>query len=312
MIEIKDIEKILQKYDLPEKAPIVLLRESADNFVFTIGQNNKTILRISKRLPIEDIIFEIELLNHLNSKGVPVPKVIKNNLDSYYSLIDESVCVAFEFLNGVHIQVDKEHLPTKIQAFNAGKSMGLFANAGKDFSSSSERKRDIFMELNRALDLEEFFSAHFEGGPEFISQIRESIEFGLSQKEEMSIIHNDYRPGNVFFNLKDEVVGLIDFDWSCYGPSIKDLALAIVEWSFPDGADEPDMVLFDEFLAGYNSVVSTQIKKDDYLFKWITFTTLSDSATYFCDLAEDVNSTKRVIRSFMYRKYLYFSKMLKS
>ena len=308
MIETTEIEKILDNYDLIEKKPINFLRESADNFVFVIGRVNKSILRISKRLPINDVIFEMELLKHLDSKGVPVSRVIKNKDGLPYSLIDASVCVIFEFMDGVHIKIDKDHLPTKIQAFNAGKNLGLFAEAAKDFIPTSERRRDVFMELNRVLSHEEYFTKNFEGGPEFISQVKEALKFGMSKKGKMSVIHNDYRPSNVFFNSADSVVGLIDFDWACVGPSIKDLALAIVEWSFPDGSDNPDMNIFDEFLSGYNSVVSNKIQKDENLFRWITFTTLSDSATYFCDLVEDRNSTKRVIRSFMYRKYFYFKK----
>lgn len=39
------------------------------------------------------------------------------------------------------------------------------------------------------------------------------------------------------------------------------------------------------------------------------FATLSEASTYFCDLAEDPHSTKRVIKSYVYRKYLYYNNM---
>lgn len=310
MNNIKSIEKILEQYNLPEKTPINLIRESGDNFVFSIGEKEKTILRLSKRLPIKDVAFEYDLTQHLLSKNIPVSEIIKNKDNQYYSLSTDSVVVLFKFIEGQHIEVDAEHLPTKDQAHNAGKSLGLISNAGLDFKTDSPRQRDIFQEFQRVLRSEDYFINNFEGGREFVGQVKEAIEFGKNQQERQGLIHNDYRPSNLFFN-KDEVVGVIDFDWACIGPIIKDLALAVVEWSFPDGATEANFEIFDAFLEGYNSVAINKIEKDNRLYNWIKFTTLSDSATYFCDLAEDPDSTKRIIRSFMYRKYLFFDNLTK-
>jgi Ser/Thr protein kinase RdoA (MazF antagonist) len=305
MNNIESIQKVLEQYSISEKSPINLIRESGDNFVFSIGENEKTILRLSKRLPIEDVAFEYDLIQHLISKKIPVSEIIKNNENKPYSLIEDSVVVLFKFIEGNHIEVDKDNLPSKEQAHNAGKYLGLISNAGLDFETNSPRQRDIFKEFERVLKLEDYFVNNFEGGKEFVEQVKNAINFGKSQNEKRGLIHNDYRPSNLFFS-KDEVVGVIDFDWACIGPVIKDLALAVVEWSFPDGATEANFEIFDAFLAGYNSVVINKVDRDQRLFDWIKFTTLSDSSTYFCDLAEDPESTKRIIRSFMYRKYLFF------
>ncbi len=306
MNSIESIKKVLETYELSEKAPINLIRESGDNFVFLIGEKEKTILRLSKRLPIEDAAFEYDLIKHLLSKNIPVSEIIKNKEGQHYSLLEDSVVVLFKFIDGNHVKVDKDHLPNNEQAHDAGKHLGLISNAGLDFKTNAPRRRDIFQEFSRVLKLEDYFTNNFEGGKEFLEQVKNAIEFGKNQNEIQGLIHNDYRPSNVFF-IQNKVHGVIDFDWACIGPVIKDLALAVVEWSFPDGAIEVNAEVFDAFLKGYNSVAINKIGKDQRLFDWIKFTTLSDAATYFCDLAEDPNSTKRIIRSFMYRKYLYFS-----
>lgn len=305
MNNIESIQKVLNQYNLSENSPVKLIRESGDNFVFLIGENEKTILRISKRLPMEDVAFEYDLIQHLFFKNIPVSEIIKNKEGESYSLLDDSVFVLFKFIEGNHIQVDKDNLPTKDHSHNAGKYLGLISNAGLDFKTDSPRQRNIFQEFDRVLKLEDYFVNNFEGGKEFVEQVKKAVDFGNNQNEKLGLIHNDYRPSNLFFN-NNEVVGVIDFDWACVGPLIKDLALAVVEWSFPDGATEPNFEIFDTFLAGYNSVAINKFEKDKRLFDWVKFTTLSDSATYFCDLAEDTSSTKRVIRSFMYRKYLFF------
>jgi Ser/Thr protein kinase RdoA (MazF antagonist) len=306
---MENILKALQEYGLSEISPIKLLRESGDNEVYLVGEKNKTILRVSKRLPIEDIKFEYEANGCLLKGGVVVPPWLLTKAGNFYTLVDGKVAVLFGFLEGHHIEVDKDHLPNKEQAYNAGRGLGLMSNAAADFKTTSPRKRNIFSEFERVIALQNVFVEKFEGGKEFVEQVKEMISFGKSQKEIEGFIHNDYRPSNVFFNNKNEFAGIIDFDWSCVGPVIKDLALAVVEWSFPDGATEPDFTLFDAFLEGYNSVAEHKWVKDKKLYSWIMFTTLSDASTYFCDIADDPTVTKRILGSYMYRKYSFFSKL---
>ncbi len=304
---MEKIKKALQDYNLDEISPITLLRESGDNLVYVIGEKDKKILRISKRLPIEDIKFEYEATEFLLKGGVTVPKWLTTKTGDFYTLIDSNVAVLFDFIEGHHIEVDKDHLPTQTQAYNAGKGLGLMSNASASFTSTSLRKRNIFSEFNRVISMSEIFINKFEGGQEFVDQVKEMIKFGKNQNESAGFIHNDYRSSNVFFNDSDGLVGIIDFDWSCIGPIIKDLALAVVEWSFPDGATEPDFKIFDSFLDGYNSIANNKWQKDEKLYSWIKFATLSDASTYFCDLADDPDSTKRIIKSYMYRKFKFFS-----
>lgn len=306
---MQEISKVLEEYDLSENSPINLVRESADNVVYVIGQNDKKILRVSKRLAVKNVAFEYEAIKYLAENGVQVAHWLMTKAGKEYSLVDGQVAVLFDFLPGYHINIDKDHLPTQAQSYSAGAGLGRMSNAASTFTSSTSRTRTIFSEFERVLSLEKMFVKDFEGGAAFVVQIKEALKFGRAQNEIIGFIHNDYRPSNVFFDENDQVTGIIDFDWSCMGPVIKDLALAIVEWSFPDGAIEADMTLFQEFLDGYNSISNQKWEKDKKLYSWIKFTTLSDASTYFCDLAEDPESTKRIITSYMYRKFLFFSEL---
>lgn len=304
---MQEITNALDDYNLSEISPINLVRESADNVVYVIGQNDKKILRISKRLAVENVAFEYEAIKYLAENDVQVAHWLMTKAGKEFSLVGGHVAVLFDFLPGYHINVDKDHLPTQAQAYSAGAGLGRMSNAASTFTSNAPRTRTIFSELERVISLEEMFVKDFEGGAEFVAQVKEALEFGRAQDEILGFIHNDYRPSNVFFDGNNQVTGIIDFDWSCMGPVIKDLALAIVEWSFPDGEIEADMTLFQEFLDGYNSISNQKWKKDEELYSWIKFATLSEAATYFCDLAEDPESTKRIITSYMYRKFQFFS-----
>lgn len=306
---MEDITNALGDYNLPKISPINLVRESADNVVYVIGENDKKILRVSKRLAVEDVAFEYEAIKYLKQNGVSVARWLTTKTGKTHSLVSGCVAVLFDFLTGRHIDVDKDHLPTQTQAYSAGAGLGRMSNAASTFTTSTSRTRTIFSELERVLPLEEMFVKDFEGGAAFVVQVKEALKFGRVQNEIIGFIHNDYRPSNVFFDENNQVTGIIDFDWSCMGPIIKDLALAIVEWSFPDGAIEAEMALFQDFLNGYNSTSNQKWKRDEKLYSWIKFATLSEASTYFCDLAEDPASTKRIIKSYMYRKFVFFSQV---
>ncbi len=288
---------------------ITLLRESADNSVFVVGGGvDKKILRISKRLPVEDIKFECQAVNYLLRNDVAVPRFLPTVSGEYYAIIDGDVAVLFEFMRGHHIQVDKVHLPSVTQAFEAGRGLAHIHNAGEGFLPSSTRRRTIFSELERVLPLRNIFEVQFAGGADFVKEVESALEFGKADNEICGLIHNDFRPSNVFFDESDRLAGIIDFDWSCIGPIEKDVALGVLEWSFPDGAEAPDFTVFDSFLAGYNSIANKKQAKDQQLYKWISFAALSDAATYFCDRIDDPDTKKRVSASYMYKKFEFFTK----
>jgi Ser/Thr protein kinase RdoA (MazF antagonist) len=305
-------QKIIQKaealFGVDASAPIVSLRESSDNAVFVVEKDGKKkVLRLSKRLPIEDVVFEYEAIDHLAKGGVLVPRFLPALSGEYYVVADGVVAVLFDFIEGHHAKADKDHFPTVQQVFEAGKGLAGVHNIGRSFKPSSPRRRTIFSELERALSLEKVFIEQFEGGKDFIDQVKMAIEFGNAHLKDVGLIHNDYRTGNVFFDDAERLVGIIDFDWSCLAPIMKDIALGVLEWSFVDGtAAAPNFKIFDSFLDGYNSVADVKQEKDSELYNWITFAALSDAATYFCDRVEDPSTTKRIGSSYMYRKYQFF------
>lgn len=308
---MNDLSDILSQYSLSETTPINPIRESGDNQVYLIGTNDKKILRISKRLAISDVQFEYEALQHLKNNSVPVPNWIKTKTETLFATTHEiAVAVVFDFLPGYHAPIVEGKLPTQEQAYTAGKTLGLLANAGHTFTPTGPRTRTIFSELNRVITHQEIFRNEFNGGKEFVEQVIKGINFAKTSTAPQGLIHNDYRAGNIFFKTDTQVAGVIDFDWSCIAPSVKDLALGVLEWSYPDGSREaPDWEIFDAFLAGYNSTAVNKYAKGQELYQWIQFAALSDVSTFFCDRLTNPDLKKEINYSYMYRKFLYFSKI---
>lgn len=305
------IKNILDQYDISEKTPVIFIRESSDNFVYSVDEIDKKILRISKKSSIGDIQFEYEVLQHLAKNNFPVTAWIKTKDGNFYASTENAgVAAMFGFLEGYHVGINEENLATKEQAYTAGLALGSMAEIGKTFKPTSTRRRNIFSELERAIENEEIFKRDFEGGEKFIEEIKQAIRFGKENKLPVGLIHNDYRAGNVFFRSDSEISGVIDFDWSCIGPLIKDLALGVLEWSCSDGRTEPDFNIFDAFLDGYNSVSKEKYIKGKELYSWIMFAALSDTATFFCDRLNNPEQKKNINYSFMYQKAQFFKSLI--
>lgn len=301
--------RIMEKYPQHKGYSIKLLRETDYNAVYLIENSNlKRVLRISKRTPFNDIKYELEAIGYLKDNNYSVAFWENNNIGEDITVLDKNVFgVLFEYIEGDHVEIGPDIKPKLKYIKVAGETLGKLHSISQHFSTQTVRSRNIYTELERAINYKNKFTEEFEGGKVFVSRVKAYINFAKNSTAKSGLINNDYRVGNVIFNSKGNIAAVIDFDWCCVAPLIKDLALGVVEWSFPDGNSEPWEDLFDEFLESYNLHAPESINKNEEFYRWIAFACLSDACTYFCDLIEDPESTKRAIRSYMYTKFRYFN-----
>lgn len=301
-------EKILQlinQFGISNNVNFKLIRETDYNSVYLINTLPKSILRISKRINEKDLLFELDLIEYLYKKGFKVARwlpTVKNK--PYAQLNDNTIGTLFEFIKGESINLKTK--PDLMSVFMAGQALGTLHSQTVNYIPKHKRNRNIYSEFERVLKDKEKFAEYYKNGNKFINKIEDMISFAKTQNVKQGVINNDYRVSNVLFNNIHEVTAVLDFDWSCMGPLVKDLALGVVEWSFPDGSNEPWEDILNEFLRGYNTT-SPEKWNFTYDFKrWIMFACLSEACTYFVDLMNDKNNKKKEIRSYMYNKYLFF------
>lgn len=298
--------EILSHYGI-RSPKIELLRETEYNAVYLVHHIPKKVLRVGYRTRPEDILFELDVIAFLNSAGVPVAMWNRTADNKPFVAIPGSwTAVLFDYISGFHPLADVKHLPNRNETYAAGKMLALIHTAGKKFGTTARRKRTVHSELERAIEAKNIFTEQYEGGREFISEVQSSLLFAQQYQYSPTIVHNDYRVHNVFFSSDSHIHAVIDFDWSCRGPAIKDVAHAALEWSFPDGRSKPDTVLLKTFLSGYNSVARDVVVYDQKFIDWIKFSALSDAATYFCDRFDAEGLKKKISRSHMYQKFRYF------
>lgn len=283
----------------------VLLQDGSDNLVYLFYSNDvKYVLRISKKQKDdEDFLFETTLIKHLYENGIPVPKPIYNNENSFLTKYDEQKMILFSFCDGEKIIFDKNNLPKEQQAYNAGVILAKIHNLTESYTSSYQTSRTMLSELNRIIEHQKEFTHKYEDGAIFVTQVYDIIASLNNCVQQNCIIHNDFRTHNLLFN-QNEISAVLDFDWSCYGNPLKDLAHTMVEWSYPDGSSQPDVGIMNKILQGYESIRGISDKSE--LKYWMCFSCLSDAATYFMDRLNPI-SEKKQLRSYMYKKFLYFS-----
>jgi len=304
-------ENIKNNYSLPNNFRLSLLREGPDNNVYVVTNpkgKKRMVIRVNKRGIENDVRFEILWLVELDTHGVPVPKVIKTKYGDNFFIDQNQVYVAFKYIQGKHLDLTHKTEPSLKKIKNAAFALAQLHNASLKIDLVLPSKRTILTEINRGLEIRDKLIQSSEGGKKFVGELLFYQQWAKKNSNKKYLVHNDYRVGNVFFE-GEQVKSILDFDWACKGPAIKDVAHSLVEWSFPDGTTEPNQKVFDTFLAGYNQEAKNKIKLNSTLRNWICFSCLSDTATYFSDLAQE-NIFKKISSSYMYKKFEYFHDLL--
>ncbi|HEY4478748.1 MAG TPA: phosphotransferase [Candidatus Paceibacterota bacterium] len=287
-----------------------VLRDGSDNIIWTLEIKNgkKYVARMSKRELGGDIAFEAEWLKVLLADGVPVVPIIETKDKKPFAILPTGKTLTiFEFVEGKHLPFGIDQPPPLSAVKSAAEALAKLHNVSRRHDISLSRKRTVFTELERVIAKQKEVEEKVSSGKEFVAEVEKILSWGKNQKFTPVLIHNDYRTGNLLFDENDKVAAILDFDWSCQGPAIKDVAHALVEWSFPDGAKQHWREVFDTFLDSYNRHAEEIIKHDDNLKNWILFSCLSDTATYIIDRLER-GEIKPVAGAFMYQKFQYFKK----
>ncbi len=305
MIKNENIINVIKKEYSLDVTSIKCLQDGADNFVFKIATPNKDfVFRISKRQKQpQDIEFETSLACFLSKTTLPVAKVISTQAGAPFCIFDNKVSVLFDFCLGDTFALSPQNKPSKKMAYNGGKILAKLHKELQIFHQQYRNygSRKLTSEFSRVIENKKEFQKKYIDAQNFLSQISDVLQ-KTSAAEMNTIVHNDFRIQNILIH-KDDICAILDFDWACEGNNLKDLAHALVEWSYPDGAKGYWEDIFYSFLDGYESeygkIDRAQLKE------WISFACLSDTCTYLMDLLEEISEPME-IKSYMYRKYLFF------
>ncbi len=308
------LPQVESKYGLAGPLSSKLIHDGPDNYVYIVTDANgkKYALRINKRLG-KNVSFELEVLVTLAQKGLNITRPLETKSKEYFILINNNQVVLFDFIEGTQVEkLDTEHLETDVIERGARK-FGEFHNFTNNMKVETVPNRNIFTEYDRLLALDTDTLKKFTDYEILLKQVKTFYSEAQSRikegKELYGVIHNDYRIQNLIYTKDDCYI--IDLDWACYGPILKDLGLAIAEWSMYKKDTGPSKIAIDRFLKSYNETAPKTVAYDKDLIFWICFACLSDTCTFIADVVQnnfkygdiainDVNQCR------MYRKFQYF------
>ncbi|HRY27858.1 MAG TPA: phosphotransferase [Candidatus Moranbacteria bacterium] len=321
---MKKLQQHIEKFYNFTNVKISHIRSSEDNDTYKVSSNcGLFFVRLSKRLvkDTNEVMKELDFLQFLKKQNVLVAGVIKNINGLLMTNFENKILVVFEWIEGNSFNILPNNYLSELQAYNGGSALASVHNASIKYGTPFQLQRTITTEIERALLLSDDIKARYNNGNVFLDIITKMIDFAKNNISRKNIIiHNDFRPHNVLFGVdssKKKISCIVDFDWICVAPPIKDLALALVEWSLADGGTEVNWRNFNAFFKGYCNIIDSDFyPKVSDLEQWIEFSCLSDTATYIADVITEekkrelsVNFEPRELKSHMFRKIQYFKQI---
>ena len=310
----KYILEIQTEYSLLGPLASELIHNGPDNqvLVVTDTEKKKYVARASKR-ENKGVLFEVEVLVYLASVDFSSPRLLKTKSGKYSIRVDNTEIVLFEYMTGWQVEkLEMEHLTTDLIERGAAK-LGELHQVTKEMNITVPSRRTIFTEYDRLFTLNPDDLSRFKGYEVFLGQARslykQAQEIIHKDHGLYGVIHNDYRIQNLIFNNSDCFI--IDFDWACPGPLLKDVGLAIAEWSLFARDTGPSREAITKFIDSYNRTAPRAASYDKSLIFWVCFACLSDACTFFVDVLEGKYSEKNIIdidQCYMYRKFTFFHK----
>lgn len=225
-----------------------------ENFYLKSAVDKKFLLKISNEENLEELNFQVEILQHLSKKklDVALPKIIANNTQKKLTQLSDNQTA--RLLNWVPGRLWATVNPKTPQLrYQLGKAAGSLTMALHDFNHSGAHKKLDWDLANAAWTIGNLdkFSGRKK---EIVAYFQQKFKTFRNTYSELpkSIIHNDLNDYNILVSedLKNpRICGFIDFGDAVFTQTINDLAVVLAYAIM----DLPDPLLAAmEVVKGYN------------------------------------------------------------
>ena len=256
IIEISVIEALVREmYNIAQPIKVTFLRRSFNDHYLISSENNQYILRVylnEKRYinGMTDLMFELDLLEHLAQNNLPVAYPIKNKNHTYlhevHDGIEKRYMNLFSFAEGQPIDGELNNPQAHTLGILIAK-LHLHCDSFK--SDYSRAKLDVnYLILEPIKEIESLAKEMDINHPLlFTDHINGLIDhFAVFPKGNnmFGIIHGDLNPSNIHYS-NSQGFTFFDFDHCAFGWRIHDLS--VIKLCFPKD-------IFEAVLEGYTSI----------------------------------------------------------
>lgn len=248
-VSAEALSAFLQGFDVGELVSAKGIAEGVENSNYLVETTrDRFILTLyEKRVSADDLPYFMALLDHLATKGLPVPPAIKDREGREIHELGGRPACLIRFLPGVSLG----H-PTPAQALAAGDALGTLHRAVADF----ERRRENTMGQPTWQALYERCGTSLD---DIAAGLHRDLGFAIGDlaatwdrdRLDRCAIHADLFPDNVLM-LGDRVTGLIDFYFACDDIRLYDLAVMHAAWAFDLTGERYDDAVGKALIEGYS------------------------------------------------------------
>ncbi len=245
-ISQNDLDQFLSLYNMEDVNSFEGIRNGVSNSNYLLfGKKNKYILTIFEEMTNDrDLPYFFQLMNHLNSKNIMCPKIIKDKSNNFSNILQGKQAAISSFLEGKSI----EHIKPSHCA-ELGTMVAKFHNASNELKIYRENDLGV-KKLETIIDSIEKISEKLN--PSVMDIIHSEHEYlkNITFDIPSGIIHADLFPDNIFFN-KNKLSGIIDFYFACNDFYAYEIATCLNAWCFEQN-NEFNISKAKALLSNYN------------------------------------------------------------
>jgi len=245
-ISQNDLDQFLSLYNIEDVNSFEGIRNGVSNSNYLLfGKKNKYILTIFEEMTNDrDLPYFFQLMNHLNSKNIMCPKIIKDKSNNFSNILQGKQAAISSFLEGKSI----EHIKPSHCA-ELGTMVAKFHNASNELKIYRENDLGV-KKLETIIDSIEKISEKLN--PSVMDIIHSEHEYlkNITFDIPSGIIHADLFPDNIFFN-KNKLSGIIDFYFACNDFYAYEIATCLNAWCFEQN-NEFNISKAKALLSNYN------------------------------------------------------------
>lgn len=244
-INQQQVSELFKNFNLDEVTGLKGITAGVENTNYFVYTESETfVLTIfEKRVNVDELPYFINVMNHINEKGINCPQVIADNNGKTLHDIAGKKCILISFLSGSDVEgrINEKHTN------EVGLTLAKMHNATTDFNERRENSLGINGQETIYNDIAEKLEDEYKTiiGDEIAYQkqnTKNDLPIGAG--------HLDLFVDNVFFADNDELSGVIDFYFMADDSYAYDLAITINAWCFKQ-FDKIDMGLVKSMLNGY-------------------------------------------------------------
>lgn len=210
------------------------------NYMCETTTGNYVLTLFEGRSKVEDILHQVDYINLLYNKGLPVPKICTQaNGDVLYDLLGKKAMLQ-SCLLGQSVE-----LPFPEQCYEAGKMLAAMHEAVDGVCIGVANSLDAKGLIKEAREIQR------EQSSEELEDVIAFLQDYEKPEVPCGVSHTDYFKNNVFFE-GEKLSGVFDFWFACDELFVYDLAVSLNAWCFDKGAYNE--ASFKSFLSGYTSV----------------------------------------------------------